>query len=393
VTITADDGSGPGVAKIEYRTATGAAWTTYTTPVSVSNEGTTTVEYQATDQAGNVSDIGSRVVKIDTATPSLNPSVAGTTGSNGWYVGSSAPKVTPNAIDPGSDIALIEYQIGASPSDTGWLTYTSGIDVPESSGYVVNFRATDKAGNRSAAQSITVKYDKTLPSVSADLIKATPDGVNGWYKTQPSVTLNASDAGSGLASVQYQINGTAGAWLSYSAPIAVADAASVTVYFRAFDNAGNVSAVGNTGALKVDTVAPSSATPNPVDGASFAKGAWKNGTCASAASSNKLCLSTGSDATSGLDTASTVTYTLARLSGPGGTVTHCWVGNKFNAGTSCSTNNMTWTSATQLQSSVIGVSDVEVNGVTSYYRWTVIGIKDLAGNTTPSQTFTFSVAG
>jgi cytochrome c len=78
VTVTldaADEGSG--VDTVEYA-VDGGAWTSYSEPVTVAAEGAHTVDYRATDQAGNVSAIGSESFEIkDDACPGsdLRPTV------------------------------------------------------------------------------------------------------------------------------------------------------------------------------------------------------------------------------------------------------------------------------------------------------------------------------
>lgn len=56
MTLTADDGDGSGVARIEYRIGNGA-WTTYEGPVTFTEPGTYTILYRATDNADNTSDV------------------------------------------------------------------------------------------------------------------------------------------------------------------------------------------------------------------------------------------------------------------------------------------------------------------------------------------------
>ena len=59
VTLTgADNDGGSGLDKLEYR-LDGGAWTTYSTPVTVSATGQHTLEHRATDKAGNVGAVGS----------------------------------------------------------------------------------------------------------------------------------------------------------------------------------------------------------------------------------------------------------------------------------------------------------------------------------------------
>src|SRR5690606_16156501 len=58
VTLSADDGDGSGVDSIEWREASASEWQTYTGPLTFDEPGDYTIEYRATDNAGNVSDVG-----------------------------------------------------------------------------------------------------------------------------------------------------------------------------------------------------------------------------------------------------------------------------------------------------------------------------------------------
>ena len=49
---------------------------------------------------------------------------------------------------------------------------------------------------------------------------AAPDGANGWYLTNPTVSMTASDATSGIASRQFQFEGESD-WLDYTGPFQV----------------------------------------------------------------------------------------------------------------------------------------------------------------------------
>lgn len=69
----------------------------------------------------------------------------------------------------------------------------------------------------------------------------------GLYRSAVSVTLAATDAGSGVASTRYTTDGTTPTdtnGTTYTAPFAVA--ATTTVKFRSTDNAGNAEAVKST---------------------------------------------------------------------------------------------------------------------------------------------------
>ncbi|WJH36814.1 Ig-like domain-containing protein [Paenibacillus sp. CC-CFT747] len=61
--------------------------------------------------------------------------------------------------------------------------------------------------------------DKTPPVTEAAVNPAAPNGTNGWYVTDASVTLTATDNSSGVAKTEYRIN--SGSWADYSGAIPV----------------------------------------------------------------------------------------------------------------------------------------------------------------------------
>src|SRR5207237_5401037 len=77
-------------------------------------------------------------------------------------------------------------------------------------------------------------------------------GCNGWYRSNVTVCLNATDALSGLAGSQYRIDGRA--WVAYAAPLVLLDGQHVVDFF-ATDVAGNVESLQSV-AIRINTVAP-----------------------------------------------------------------------------------------------------------------------------------------
>lgn len=67
VTLTASD-EGSGVNKIEYRTSASSPWKVYEGPVSMKENGTTTIQYRSIDQAGNTEQVKSVTVSVLTST-------------------------------------------------------------------------------------------------------------------------------------------------------------------------------------------------------------------------------------------------------------------------------------------------------------------------------------
>jgi peptidoglycan/xylan/chitin deacetylase (PgdA/CDA1 family) len=83
---------------------------------------------------------------------------------------------------------------------------------------------------------------------------------SGWFKGAVSVSLAATDdtGGSGVKEIRYTTDGsdpTASSGTVYSGPFSVA--ATATVKYRAFDNAGNAEAV-NSQLIRIDSTAPTS---------------------------------------------------------------------------------------------------------------------------------------
>jgi len=72
VTLSAiDNVGGSGLPKTEYN-LDNTAWIPYTLPFTISDEGTTTVNYRSTDNAGNVEETKSNTVKIDKTLPEVS---------------------------------------------------------------------------------------------------------------------------------------------------------------------------------------------------------------------------------------------------------------------------------------------------------------------------------
>jgi hypothetical protein len=256
VTVNATD-TGSGVDSVEYQ-LDGGAWQTYSTPVQVSTLGAHTVRYRATDVAGNTSPEGSTPFTIvaggdpDTTPPTVTASVAGAQDDAGNYVDSATVTVTAN--DTGSGVASVEYQV----NDLGWNPYTGPFQVTTPRQYTVLLRATDAAGNvGDGTVTFTVVEgpdDTTPPTVTAEV--SGEQNENDEYLDVATVTLSATDSGSGVASVEYKLDD--GAWTPYTAAVSVTEPGMHMLSYRATDVAGNVSAEGmaHFTVVEQDTTAP-----------------------------------------------------------------------------------------------------------------------------------------
>ncbi len=178
------------------------------------------------------------MVEQDTTAPTASASVTGQQDADGNYVGTAVVTVT--ASDEGSGVASVEYQLDGG----AWTAYTEPVQVTAEGAHTLLYRATDIAGNTSPEGSLAFSVvdapgeDTTAPSVSA-VITGDQDG--SWhYLDSATVTIDAFDMDSGVASVEYKLDD--GDWTEYTEPVIVDTAGTHTVYYRATDVAGNVSA-------------------------------------------------------------------------------------------------------------------------------------------------------
>jgi len=80
--------------------------------------------------------------------------------------------------------------------------------------------------------------DTTPPVTTCTLDPPRPDGLNGWYVSNVTVILNATDDDSGVNTTYYRVN--SGIWQTYIEPfILVDDGYDILVEFYSIDNAGN----------------------------------------------------------------------------------------------------------------------------------------------------------
>ncbi|MCX5415432.1 family 16 glycoside hydrolase [Streptomyces sp. NBC_00059] len=176
----------------------------------------------------------------DTAAPETSAKVDGDKNADGAYIGQAT--VTVAATDAGSGVDTVEYAVGA---DGAWQPYTAPVVVNEVGTHTVRYRATDKAGNAAAEKSVDFAVaapptdDETPPETSATVSGEKDDA--GAYLGMATVTVTASDTGSGVNTIEYAV-GADGAWQPYTAPVMVHEVGTHTVRYRATDKSGNAAA-------------------------------------------------------------------------------------------------------------------------------------------------------
>ncbi len=198
----------------------------------------------------------------DTTAPEVTAKVTGTQNDAGAYVG--AATVALEATDEGSGVDHVEYVLD---DEEVWQPYTAPVVVDQVGTHTVRYRALDRAGNVSEEKSagftvVAPPSDDTTPPETS----ATVDGeknADGHYIDMATVTVTASDTGSGVNTIEYAL-GADGAWQPYAGPVMVHEAGTHTVRYRATDKAGNVAAEKSV-EFTVVAAPPQDTTP-PVTG-------------------------------------------------------------------------------------------------------------------------------
>jgi hypothetical protein len=226
-------------------------WQSYAGPFDVSGEGTHTVDYYSTDDAGNSEAMKTASLRIDALPPTVTIETSGVQGRAGWY--RSSVNVTLAASDSTSGVASILYRVDNGP----WIIYTGLFVVSGAGWHSLEYTSIDLAGNQAGAVTVVLKIDSTPPSTSAS-ISGTAGG-SGWYASPASVSLSATDNVVGVVTITYSVDG--GTWQNYSHPL-VFEEGRHTLSYRAEDSAGNIEGPHSI-AVNVDATAPTATIMSP----------------------------------------------------------------------------------------------------------------------------------
>ena len=124
------------------------------------------------------------VAELDPAAPD---------GEGGWYV---SPVQVTLSTEEG---ATTEYKVG----DGAFQAYDGPFTLEADGTHVVTYRSTDAAGNVEADKTVTVKIDRTGPSVACTAVPGELRPVNGRF-VQVAVGLDVDDGGSGTGSFRLE---------------------------------------------------------------------------------------------------------------------------------------------------------------------------------------------
>ena len=209
----------------EYTLDGGITWLTYNSGIEFTANGT--VSFRSTDRAGNVSEITTVVVdNIDKTPPTLEIASSNTAPTNEALV------LTATISD-----GKVEYWNGKKWVEGDSLTVTQN--------GTYKFRATDALGNRIEKSFEVTNIDRVAPKcpeAAADITVA----------TNKNVTVTAVFSEDSVVK-QYSLDNEI--WHDYESAIVLS--ANGSVYFRGFDDAGNVSDITIFEVTNIDKVADS----------------------------------------------------------------------------------------------------------------------------------------
>ncbi|PYI51933.1 OmpL47-type beta-barrel domain-containing protein [Paenibacillus flagellatus] len=112
-------------------------------------------------------------------------------------------------------------------------------------------RVTVTAGGTTLEDGLTLTVDASAPVTAAAVDKP---GTNGWYGSDATVSLTATDTLSGVERTEYLL-GEDGEWTLYTAPLTLTDEGVHRVQYRSVDKAGNAEAA-KTIEIRLDKTGP-----------------------------------------------------------------------------------------------------------------------------------------
>ncbi len=241
VLLTAFD-AGSGVAQTSYGLNLRPP-SVYTGPFLPPDHGLVILTFASSDAAGNVEDWSLSMVLVDDS-----PSVAVLSPSNGAWLNTSTAAVSWTFSDPEGDVpAAYELQLSADPL-FGTVEQTSGVVSSDSSNHLlygvsegthyVRVRAADQYSvwsPFSPARSFSVD---TVPPAAIHQWSRVEGDVGGrtWILPGATLTLTASDMGSGVADLFVSVDGIVS---DYAGPVTLSDHGVHIIVYWAEDGAGN----------------------------------------------------------------------------------------------------------------------------------------------------------
>lgn len=198
---------------------------------------------------------------LASGTPVVEATVReGEEGDNGWFLGRTVV-----GLELADGEGTIEYRLDGGD----WVAYTRPVVVADDGSHRIEYRAVrDGRVVDSSAGSVDVGIDSTAP---VTVVERSPKSGTAPAGRTATVTFSSTDATSGVASIEYSVNGGDWTVADISASDARANAAAPSVTFaqvgRYVVAYRSTDAAGNTEATRTTTVRVAGApTPHGVSG-------------------------------------------------------------------------------------------------------------------------------
>ncbi len=229
VTMSGFDGTS-GVSNISYG-VNGGTWKYYSEMFGIDTEGENRIDYNVEDQAGNIAELTSETVLIDTGAPSSNLKIQGDLGNNDWFI-------TGTVVDiRGEDEISGFYKIEIRLDGGEWKDFKPNMVIDENGHHFIEYRSIDIAGNTEESRNVSFRIDIVPPAIS-ELVGAeiVNDTGNSLY-----ISWTAADQESGVLNHSISIDGSRFIELGTNTSWELQDpeAGQHMIMIRTYDSAGN----------------------------------------------------------------------------------------------------------------------------------------------------------
>lgn len=267
VTLTADEGS------ILYSTDGSSPTKEYTTPLTISSQGSTLVRYRGKDAAGNLSAIRDVRVYVDNVGPVL------TSNTMPAYEGTAT--VTLFASDGHSGLKQVRHRVNGGEWQASGVSPMVLDPISAVGTYTVEYDAVDELDNASSGQATFVVREPAVPDTAPPVTRVSGFR-ESWSSVPVTITLSAEDESE--VQTLYRLGDRPEAL--YVGPIPVSQDGETVFRFYSVDSENNVEderqvtvridkgAPGTPGAAFVDGLSATSAnivwgpSQDPVSGVS-----------------------------------------------------------------------------------------------------------------------------
>ena len=257
------DGSAPAINGSDVVT-NGTAVAGSSATFNVSAEGTTTIEWIAEDNVGNITAVGTQTVKIDTIPPTTS---IGAKPSNPSNV--AAPTFGFSSTEAGSTFQC-SLDGGAYAGCASPLTLPTLGEGP----HTFHVRATDLAGNVDPSPA---GYSWTIDTVPPSASMNNPGSHLSGTVSLSSTSTDVGGTGVASSTFEYSTAGSGGPWTPISSsswntktgPDAVADGL-YDLHVVAVDNAGNSASSTPITNVRIDNTAPAVTITSPLSNSGIA---------------------------------------------------------------------------------------------------------------------------